>query len=155
MTAASVTFTVDTQKIVIVPITKMVLIIKNLADDPFKKPEIEEKADEYEYKGEENTGILEDTIFRISNLLQTSFGEAGADIVSKNIMSGEGELNLMRPGNKFTVIIGVIRIENFPKISEVLQEEAVIFLNVLSNIVHTCSQEWNGLPLKFYLFDYG
>jgi hypothetical protein len=39
LTVASLTFTSDTQKIIIAPITKMVGIIQILADEPFKKPE--------------------------------------------------------------------------------------------------------------------
>lgn len=38
LAAGSVTFSIDTQNIVITPITKMVLIIKDLADDPMRKP---------------------------------------------------------------------------------------------------------------------
>lgn len=36
---ASLTFANDTENIVIVPITKMVGIIKTLADDPLQKPD--------------------------------------------------------------------------------------------------------------------
>lgn len=39
LTAGSLLFQNDTQKIVIIPITKMVGIIKSLADDPLQKPE--------------------------------------------------------------------------------------------------------------------
>jgi len=38
LTIASLTFSADVQNIVINPITKMVGIIKTLADDPLKKP---------------------------------------------------------------------------------------------------------------------
>ena len=40
LTVASLTFSNDTHNIVIKPITKMVGIIKTLADDPLKKPEV-------------------------------------------------------------------------------------------------------------------
>jgi len=41
LAAASVLFARDTQNIVIKPVTKMCLIIKNLADDPLKADEVE------------------------------------------------------------------------------------------------------------------
>src|SRR4051812_22110944 len=107
----------------------MVLIIKTLADDPLKKIEIEEKTEDSDIKRDESTYVLEETVNKISNLLQLSFGEDGADILSKNIMSGEGELNLMRPGNKVSIVIEIIKIENFTAITEALGEEAVIFIN--------------------------
>jgi len=39
MTAGSLAFSSDTDSIIIAPITKMVSIIKQLADDPLQKPE--------------------------------------------------------------------------------------------------------------------
>jgi hypothetical protein len=58
---------------VIIPITKMVSIIKTLADDPLQKPEAP-KIDESELLITENsnqmkTAELQKTIFRIGNLL--------------------------------------------------------------------------------------
>jgi len=148
LTVAAVMFTADTQKILIGPITKMVLIIKTLADDPLKKIEKEEKTEDSDIRKEESTYVLEETVAKISALLQLSFGEDGADILSKNITSGEGELNLMRPGNKVSLVIQVIKVENFTLVSECLQEESHIFINKLSNIIHTCCKEWGGLVSK-------
>eukprot|EP00358_Blepharisma_japonicum_P004299 CAMPEP_0202954426 /NCGR_PEP_ID=MMETSP1395-20130829/50803_1 /ASSEMBLY_ACC=CAM_ASM_000871 /TAXON_ID=5961 /ORGANISM="Blepharisma japonicum, Strain Stock R1072" /LENGTH=321 /DNA_ID=CAMNT_0049669947 /DNA_START=1193 /DNA_END=2155 /DNA_ORIENTATION=- len=64
------------------------------------------------------------------------------------MMSGEGELNLMRPGNKVSIVIQIINIENFTTISECLQEESPIFINKLSNVIHACCKEWGGLVSK-------
>ena len=150
---ASVTFTVDTQKIVIIPITKMILIIKSLADDPLKKMEEvrEEKTEEkleINDKSEDNQNMLQSTVEKINSLLQLSFGEDGAEILSKNIMSGEGELNLMRPGNKVSLVICAIKINNFQLISECLDLEITIFFNKICHIVHNCAKMWSGLVAK-------
>lgn len=150
---ASVTFTVDTQKIVIVPITKMILIIKSLADDPLKKMEEthEERTEErieLSEKGEDNQNMLQLTVEKISSLLQISFGEDGAEILSKNIMSGEGELNLMRPGSKVSLVICAIKINNFALITECLDLEITIFFNKICHIVHNCAKMWSGLVAK-------
>mmetsp|Transcript_18182 Transcript_18182/g.32588 ORF Transcript_18182/g.32588 Transcript_18182/m.32588 type:complete len:831 (-) Transcript_18182:1201-3693(-) len=151
LAVASIMFTIDTQKIVIGPITKMVLIIKSLADDPLKKPETKvddkELQDETELKIEAQTVLLEETIKRISVMLQFSFGEDGAQILSKN-MSGEGELNLMRPGTRLDVIAGVFSMNNFSEITEALQDEATLYFNKVASIIHGCCVEWNGLPCK-------
>lgn len=148
LAVASVTFTADTQKILIMPITKMVLVIKSLADDPLKRLEKEEKTEDSDLKREESAYVLEETVAKISDLLQLSFGEDGADILSKNMMSGEGELNLMRPGNKVSIVIGIVKIENFTAITEALEEESTIFINKLSNVIHTCCKQWSGLVSK-------
>lgn len=85
MTAASLTFSNDTETIVIVPIQKQIGIIKTLADDPLRQPErptIEEDEDGSEGNGggggtgkktDSNTTMrtieLEKTLFNIGNLL--------------------------------------------------------------------------------------
>ena len=78
LAAGSLLFTNDVQKIVINPISKMVGIIKTLADDPLQKPE-PPKIDEAEAFISDNsnqikTAELQKTIFRIGNLLQMAFG---------------------------------------------------------------------------------
>jgi len=78
----SILFSNDTNNIVINPITKMVSIIKTLADDPLKKPEplnldldeVHNNKVEKKNKNEMKTVELQKTIFRIGNLLQMSFG---------------------------------------------------------------------------------
>ena len=79
MTVASLTFSNDTEKIVIVPIQKQIGIIKTLADDPLKLPERpiieeeEENSDGGGKKSDSNTTMrtieLEKTLFNIRNLL--------------------------------------------------------------------------------------
>jgi hypothetical protein len=73
LSAGALLFQNDTQKIVIAPITKMVTIIKTLADDPLQKPD-PPVFDEPDVKVKENpnemkTTELQKTIFRIGNLL--------------------------------------------------------------------------------------
>lgn len=150
---ASVTFTVDTQQIVIIPITKMILIIKSLADDPLKKLEEvkEEKNDEkfeFNEKIDDNHQQLQNTVEKISQLLQVSFGEDGSEILSKNIMSGEGELNLMRPGNKVSLVICVLKINNFARITECLDDEITLFFNKICYVVHNCARYWSGVVAR-------
>jgi hypothetical protein len=151
LAVASITFTIDTQKIVIGPITKMVLVIKSLADDPLKKPEykLEDRTydDMEERLREDNTSLLQETIFKIGSLLQISFGEDGAKIIARN-MTGEGELNLMRPGTKVSIIIGIAKIQNFTKILDCLDEEATIYMNKIGKVIHECCEEWSGLSAK-------
>jgi hypothetical protein len=67
---AAVTISNDTQKIVIKPITKMVNIIKRLADDPLKLPEAPVQDEEIDFESHMKTTVLENTIFKIGNLLQ-------------------------------------------------------------------------------------
>lgn len=68
----AIMFANDTQELVINPITKMVGIIKTLADDPLMKPEppqFDEDENQSPKKGQMKTIELQKTIFRIGNLL--------------------------------------------------------------------------------------
>ena len=68
MTMGSLMFSNDTDRIIILPITKMVGIIKQLADDPLQRPE-EPIFTEEELKSKAKNSIktveLEKTIYRI------------------------------------------------------------------------------------------
>lgn len=68
LTAASLIFSGDAERIVIKPIKKIILIIQRLAENPLKKPEPPKKDEEME-KSQMKTQMLELTIFKISTLL--------------------------------------------------------------------------------------
>ncbi|KAF4732547.1 hypothetical protein FOZ62_001000, partial [Perkinsus olseni] len=129
-------FSSDTQKVVIAPIEKMVNIVKQLADDPLRKPEVEDEEEESEGSEDEfpseepaalgrsttrqtkmrstkissagddkqmETALLENTILKIGGLLRVGFGQAGAQIIGKNMSQSSGNssgLNIMLPGRK-------------------------------------------------------
>lgn len=156
----SIQFQNDTQSLVIAPIEKMVNIIKQLAVDPLRKPdllvvgydEIEDStakaapAPEGRKRPQLETAMLENTILKIGGLLQVGFGEAGAQIIGKNMSSGDGELNIMMPGIKINGIFGFVDIRQFSDITTCLQEEVLIFTNTVSTILHNCTTRWGGIP---------
>merc|ERR1719421_105244 len=149
----SISFSQDTQKLVIAPIEKMVNIVKQLADDPLKKPEVseEEENDYVEVKnssGQLETGMLETTILKIGSLLQVGFGEAGAQIIGMNMSSRDGELNIMTAGRKVVAIYGFCNICDFMDTTQCLLEEVMVFVNKIAHIVHTCVHEWRGAANK-------
>jgi hypothetical protein len=53
------------------------------------------------------TAILESTIMKIGALLALGFGEAGGEIIAKNIKKG-GSVNPLIPGHKCFAIFGKI-----------------------------------------------
>jgi class 3 adenylate cyclase len=153
----SMSFSNDTQKLVIAPIEKMVNIVKQLADDPLKKPEItqdeepESAADVAQPKknsGQLETGMLEMTILKIGSLLQVGYGECGAQIIGRNMSSADGELNILKAGRKVIAIYGFCRINDFMETTQCLLEEVMVFVNKIGHIVHTCVNEWRGAANK-------
>lgn len=68
-------------------------------------------------------------------MLALGFGEAGSEIIAKNISDG-AEINPMLPGAKVIGIFGFCGISGFNEATEVLQEGIMLFVNEISNIVH-------------------
>merc|ERR1719230_1782997 len=123
----SVSFSKDTETLVIAPIEKMVNIVKQLADDPLKKPDIIDdeaedlaRGDKAKNSGQLETRMLETTILKIGGLLQVGFGEAGALIIGDNMADqGDGDvINIMIPGRKVYAAFGFVKIRDFNETTE-------------------------------------
>ena len=90
-------FSADANRLVLIPIDRMVQRVKTMADNPRERPdavaELPLEASDTEMR------ILEASIDKISELLGVAFGDAGVDIISSN-MCTMGGLNPMVPGNR-------------------------------------------------------
>merc|ERR1719247_2196777 len=153
----SLQFQTDTQILVIAPIEKMVNIIKQLAEDPLRPPDaivvedvVEVSRDTKKKKGgpQLETSMSENTILRIGELLQRGFGAAGAEIVGANMSSGDGDLNIMTPGQRVTAIFGWTNVRDFTYATGVLEEDVVCFVNTIGRIVQGCVRRWSGVANK-------
>ena len=63
--------------------------------------------------------MLEQTLIKIGGLLALGFGEAGSNIIAKNMSGGE-DINPMLPGQKVICIYGFCDIRNFTDATEEL-----------------------------------
>jgi hypothetical protein len=64
--------------------------------------------------------MLEQTIFKISTLLQRGFGELGASVVAGTLTNNEDYMDLMIPGKKINVVFSVCRINQFTETTDSL-----------------------------------
>lgn len=95
------------------------------------------------------TVVLEKTIIKIGSLLALGFGEAGAEIIGQNMRGGDNSaLDAMVPGRKVEAVFAYCDIRNFIDITEVLQDEVMIFVNRIAAVVHSCANEFFGNPNK-------
>ena len=120
LTIAAMLFSSTTNNLVINPIESMIRKVKKIAKNPLEAAQEEEKqalAKERIIKEENKknknskkkkkknkeapyeTVILENTIVKIGALLAIGFGEAGSEIIAKN-MEKSGEVDPMLPGKK-------------------------------------------------------
>jgi hypothetical protein len=79
----------------------MVGTIKSLARNPLATVSTSSEASKSSYE----TAVLEKTLGKIGALLQVGFGEAGAEIIARNMASGD-ELDPMVKGKKMYAVFG-------------------------------------------------
>jgi hypothetical protein len=169
LSLGSLSFSKDTNDMVLEPIESMISKIKDISVNPL---EAMQKAERDEYfksllleeenkgwfscaKGDEKkeapleTVILEKTITKIGALLALGFGEAGSEIIAKNMQDNAGgDVNPMIPGKKVLAIYGFCDIRNFTDSTEVLQENVMIFVNEIAEIVHDITSQYSGCANK-------
>ena len=146
----------DINILIFQPLEEIGKVIDIVAKDPVNSKTIEElknKVEKSAIKKEDKESvsheirIIQNAIIRISALIAISFGEAGGEILKENIQSSEG-LNPMLSGERIHAIFGFCYIHNFSEINEVFQEKTMIFVNQISNIVHSCVDKFNGITNK-------
>jgi hypothetical protein len=75
-------------------------------------------------------------IIRTGSLLAIGFGQAGGAIIAENLKKGDA-VNPLIQGNKMVAIFGFCDIRNFTDMTEILQEDVMLFVNDIAHIVHT------------------
>ncbi|KAG6969496.1 hypothetical protein JG688_00005294 [Phytophthora aleatoria] len=149
LVAASTSFIRTARILVLDPIERMMDVVKKLADNPLASvqtsgndAQIRKNAKEQGFE----TALLELTLSKVGRLMQVGFGAAGADIIGKNM--GSGDLDPMLPGKKITAIYGFCDIRQFTDTTECLQEEVMVYVNKLGDIMHTGTHHYYGMANK-------
>mmetsp|Transcript_19317 Transcript_19317/g.32403 ORF Transcript_19317/g.32403 Transcript_19317/m.32403 type:complete len:858 (-) Transcript_19317:6061-8634(-) len=141
-------FSTDVNRLVIIPIEKMVALVQDISKNPLGV--------EYKMLGEEDgflegmeTTLLLQTINKIGGLMRVGFGEAGASVIAKNLgESDDHKLNLMGSGNLIHSIFGFCDVRNFTDTTECLQEEVMLFVNRIAHILHGIVVQCSGSANK-------
>lgn len=121
-------------------------------DEAVAEEELKQKKDNKEKNKrimEKNfeTSILETTIIQLGALLALGFGEAGSEIIAKN-MNKDGAVNPMIPGRKIMAIFGFVAIRNFINATEALEGLVMIYANEIADIVHRVCDRHHGAANK-------
>lgn len=147
LVGATAIFTMDVNMIVITPIENMIVRVQEISDDPMTA--VVHAKDSTLAEGMETTFLLR-TIDKIGNLMRIGFGEAGAEIIARNLRDTKpGEkLNLLGGSRVIHSIFGFCDIRNFTDTTECLQEEVMTFVNSVAHILHAIVKDCNGAANK-------
>ena len=146
----------DVYNLIFHPLEKIGKVVDIVSKDPVGSKTVTELKTNYQKGGNKNEDkssvsyeikVIQSAIIRISALMAINFGEAGGEILKENISSSEG-LNPMLQGKKIQAIFGFCFIHNFSEINEAFQERTMIFVNQISDIVHSCVDKFNGITNK-------
>jgi len=99
-------------------------------------------------KASMETRELENAIIKLGSLLALGFGEAGSEIICRNMADDNDSVNAMIPGSRVEAIYGFCDIRNFTPMLEALQEKTTVFVNLVAEIVHRIVDEHLGAANK-------
>jgi len=141
-------FSNDVNRLVIRPIERLVDLVRKISANPLGV--------EYKMMGEKEgflegmeTTVLLTTITKIGGLMKVGFGEAGANVIAKNLAdSSGGRLNLMGAGAMIHSIFGFCDVRQFTDATECLQEEVMLFVNRIAHILHQIVVQCSGAANK-------
>lgn len=141
-------FSNDVKKLVIGPIERMVELVREISANPLGvKYKMLSAADGFR-EGLETTVLLS-TITKIGGLMRVGFGEAGANVIARNLAeSSGGKLKIMGTGVMINSIFGFCDIRNFTDTTECLQEEVMLFVNRIAHILHNIVVQCKGSANK-------
>jgi hypothetical protein len=143
-------FTADVNNLVLRPIEVMISLVREISDNPLAKEfkSISNSNIHNKNDGMETTLILQ-TITKIAGLMRVGFGEAGAEIIAKNLSKSDSAgMSLLGDGVKIRSIFGFCDIRNFTDTTECLQEEVMLFVNRIAHILHGIVVQCKGAANK-------
>ena len=137
---AVIILTRDVNGLIIHPIEMMVELVQEISKNPlaveYRMPSTEDGFEE----GLETTMLMQ-TINKIGGLMRVCFGQAGSNVIARNLISSTQKLNIMGPGTQINAIFGFCDIRQFTNTTECLQEDVMLFVNRIAFILHgICAQ---------------
>ena len=88
------------------------------------------------------------TLLKVGNLLKSSLGEAGLDIISANLRDSSKPFDPMTPGRRVQGAYAFCDVRKFTDATECLEEEVMTFVNSIAELVHGAAVATGGAPNK-------
>jgi len=102
---------------------------------------------EEDAEGDEFTQ-LSSSIVKMTDLLKTSLGAAGANIIKNNLDADSHEIDPMIPGVRIMGYYGFCDIRGFANAMSTLEEDIMVYTNIVSDHVHKNVATHLGAPNK-------
>ena len=134
-------FLQDIQEHVITPIEKLSALSQNLgATLSFITRDPDDDQDEVEF--------LDSAIQKMEGLLRVGYGEAGTNIIGRNLQGTSEKLDPLLPGMKIDGLVGFIMLCDFGLVTQCLEEDVMLYANYVGEVIHKCVEKYGGSPNK-------
>lgn len=91
---------------------------------------------------------LGQSMMKLTDLLKTSLGEAGTAIIKNNLAGDSTTINAMVPGTKMNGYFAFCDCRKFDEVLVALEEDVMVFTNIISEIIHQKVSLHMGQPNK-------
>ena len=142
-------FSVDANRIILGPMENLMILVNMIS----KSPEISEELISLQMqKGKVEMNemrLVEYAILKLGTLLVLVFGQAGNNVIYSNISNIHAEnIDVETVGIKSTAIFGFCDIRNFTDLTEILEEDIMVFVNTVAKLVHSTAVRFMGSANK-------
>ena len=135
------------KKLILIPLERMIEKIKQVSLDPLAASKAK-KNDSYQDEEMNEALTIEESINKISELLILGFGQAGCQIISKSLFEVNKEIEDVFSGEKTYGIFGFCYVTQFNQLTEILQEDIIVFVNTIAEMVHLIVDDHYGAANK-------
>lgn len=115
-------------------------LVNNIEVEDSKDKKLAQRKKDYE---KYEVVKVQQSIIKISTLLVVGFGDAGCEMI-KTIIGENNEIDLLKKGKKIKAIFSFCNIVNLDKIVEVTQDKSSLYVNRISDYVHTATDKFGG-----------
>lgn len=110
--------------------------VQVISTDPFRTFQEGSKSSSKELE------LINESLHRLTRLLQIGLGHAGTDIITRNLRAGA--FSALQAGTRLDAIFCFCNIRNFSDCCDVLQEDCVMFVNTIAAVVARAVSDTNG-----------
>eukprot|EP00945_MAST-04E_sp_MAST-4E-sp1_P008125 g8125.t1 len=132
----------DYKRYIVDPIYNIIGALGRLASDPRLAVEMASQNVVIDEEHPTEIEMIGNAIAKFGRLLHVGFGEAGVEIISRNLR--RGVFDPVAKGRKVNAIFGFCDIRNFTDLCEVLRQDTMQFTNMIAEIVHEECHNRNG-----------
>ena len=149
LTTAVVVYTQDATVLVVGPIERMMSLVMTFSREPAGEHVPKRKRNSQKKIDQTDADLLLDqTLTKISGLLQVGFGAAGAEVIARSMDTSLQNQTYVLPGKRVTAVFGFAIVEDFTVTCGALEEDTITYVNTVASIVHAGAAAFHGAPNK-------